>query len=596
MWKSGIISGGDSWGYYLYLPAIFIYDDLDNLKQSVGARLKYHHPGQKFDLNTFDIGEAHKAPTGNRINKYTTGVAIFQLPFFLLAHGIALAFNLPADGYSFIYIYMVHLACIFYALAGLLILRKVLLLYVSDLVCALTLLAITLGTNLYYFTVYNSGMAHTYLFMLYCFLIYFTSKWYRSFGWKSIIGIGLAAGFITMMRPTEIICLFIPVLWGIHSFKGFSERLGLFKQQYLKIAAGVFFYILAGLPQLIYWKLLSGHFLYYSYTEEGFNFLHPRILDGLFSFKNGWLTYTPLMYLALAGIFFLRKKNPAFLPILFFLPLHIYIIYSWWCWNYINGLGSRPMVETYALLSIPLAYFLQFVFSQKYRLAGAAVSIIGLFFIYLNLFNTYQLSKGVLWSEDANWQYYKNILGKTKLDYLDLVRYDINAMQPEGQNLEFIKTLAHNNYEDSTSKFYSPEARSTGRFGFVLNPEVQFGPGIDLKVDQLELQPGDWVKISIDCMNKNQAYDFFRTNQLATQLVRNGKELQAHSIRMENKVGNPDNSLWGGNNYVWGTAYLWMKIPKNLEDGDVLRAFTWNPSAPEMYIDNLAIQLWRKKE
>ena len=31
-WDTGIIGGGDSWGYNAYLPAVFIHRDLDNLK------------------------------------------------------------------------------------------------------------------------------------------------------------------------------------------------------------------------------------------------------------------------------------------------------------------------------------------------------------------------------------------------------------------------------------------------------------------------------------------------------------------------------------------------------------------------------------
>lgn len=596
MWETGIVSGGDSWGYYLYLPATIIHHDLDNLKTSVQTRLKYHPANLDYSQNPLGVLEVHPTPEGKQVNKYTVGVAIFQLPFFLLAHMLAILLHLPADGYSFIYIYLIHLAGVFYALAGFFILRKVLLHFVSDRICALTLLAISIGTNLYYFTVYNSGMAHAYLFMLYCVLIYFTIKWYQNFNWPAIIGISLSAGFITMIRPTEIICILIPVLWGIQSFRDIPGRFALFRQQLLKISVGAGFFILAGLPQLIYWKLLSGHFLYYSYTNEGFDFLHPHIKDGLLSYKNGWLAYTPIMYFALTGIFLLKRKNPALFPIVFFLPIHIYLIYSWWCWNYINGFGSRPMVETYALLSIPLAFTFKSTFVKGRLWLSILVAVASLFFIFLNLFNTYQFSRGVLWTEDANWQYYKNLFGKTKLDYLDLVRYDNNLPQPDEDNLRFVKEIGYNNFEDSISKFYSPAASKSGRYGFTLNPEIQFGPGMENQFRDLDLNPGDWLKISIDAKNKNQNYNLYQMNILGNRINRNGKDIYSRYIRIDNKVGNPHHSLWGGQNNVWGTAYYWIKIPEKTEPTDILKTYTKNLAAPEINIDNLTIQLWREKE
>jgi hypothetical protein len=102
--------------------------------------------------------------------------------------------------------------------------------------------------------------------------------------------------------------------------------------------------------------LVSGNWLFYSYGNEGFDFLHPHIFDGLFCFKNGWLSYTPIMLFALIGIMLMHDKNKKILlPLLTFLAIHIYVINCWWCWHYVNGFGNRPMVETYPLLAVPFA-------------------------------------------------------------------------------------------------------------------------------------------------------------------------------------------------------------------------------------------------
>ncbi len=34
-WERQIVYGGDGWGYYAYLPALFIYHDIIDLKKNV---------------------------------------------------------------------------------------------------------------------------------------------------------------------------------------------------------------------------------------------------------------------------------------------------------------------------------------------------------------------------------------------------------------------------------------------------------------------------------------------------------------------------------------------------------------------------------
>jgi hypothetical protein len=68
-----------------------------------------------------------------------------------------------------------------------------------------------------------------------------------------------------------------------------------------------FIFLLCWLPQIFYWKTLTGKIFFYSYTKEGFDFLHPHLKNGLFGFANGWLAYTPVMIFAVIGLIFLPK-------------------------------------------------------------------------------------------------------------------------------------------------------------------------------------------------------------------------------------------------------------------------------------------------
>lgn len=83
----------DGNGYYMYLPAFFVY----------------HDPGMHFlDRLTEDIsgfsGTFFPMDTGQVVDKYTMGVAILQLPFFLAADILTKIFQPgAADGFSALY-------------------------------------------------------------------------------------------------------------------------------------------------------------------------------------------------------------------------------------------------------------------------------------------------------------------------------------------------------------------------------------------------------------------------------------------------------------------------------------------------------------
>lgn len=153
------ILNSDATGYYAYLPAIFIYKDLNfNYLENIISSKQYSN-----NLN-FDFRENHE---GSQINKFYCGVALLQLPFFSVSHGISAAVHTNTDGYSFFYMIFVQIATIFYLLSGLYFLRKLLKTYlISENNISITLITILFGTNLFHYTVSEPGMSHVYSFSL----------------------------------------------------------------------------------------------------------------------------------------------------------------------------------------------------------------------------------------------------------------------------------------------------------------------------------------------------------------------------------------------------------------------------------------------
>jgi hypothetical protein len=368
-WKG--IMESDAKGYYAYLPAAFIYNDLNFGFFDSIEKLKYFDEHYYYDYRAYHNGKT--------IDKYYAGTAILQLPFFLGAHLVTLASSQPADGYSKYYCIGVNLAGIFYLVLGLLFLRRLLRLYaISDWNIAICLAATVFGTNLFYYSAVEPGMSHVYSFALFSAFLFHAKACFDKFSTRKIIWMGMLAGLIVLVRPLNIIIvLTLPFIAGskekfIAFFKNSAKEL-----LNLLIAALSFFTIAS--IQLIIYKLSSGSFFVYSYSGEKFNFADPHFIDILFSYRKGLFLYTPVYLFCLLGLFFLYKKSRwQFWFFTFYFVLLTYVLSSWWSWWYGGSFSLRAYIEFLPLFIICLASLLQEIQGWKKKLAAGVLVILTL--------------------------------------------------------------------------------------------------------------------------------------------------------------------------------------------------------------------------
>lgn len=586
-------AGGDAFGYYIYLPSIFIHHDLSNLKSSLLAKYKHCDPGKIINNTTPNLeAEAPSASNGNPVIKYSIGVAILQIPFFLIAHFLAGLVHEPPDGFSMIYMYAIQISVIFYGMLGFLALILILRRSFSDIVIAMVIVTIGLATNLYYLVTVNAPMSHPYLFFIYAVLIYATIYYYDTFRLRFLLLIGFCCGIITLIRFNEVYAVLIPLLWGIRNRADVKDRIQLIRSNLLPFMYAGLMFIICIIPQLVYWKSVSGHYLYYSYGKESFDFRHPHIIDGLFSFGNGWLAYTPVMYLALIGIYFTaRKRHPSFMSLAVFLPLHIYIIYSWWCWFYMGSYGSRPMTEVYPLLSIPLAYTIEWFWSSRFK--RLLIIFMILFFSWLLLFQTYQSNLNIFNSVVGNWRFIVASFGKTKLTYDEAVVVDTREFQP--RNPFFVKHLCDNDFEDSTLIGSTRKISLSGTRSVCVKAE-QFQDGCKLSLGDASGHPGQWVKASVNCYSLVPPFNLWEPSQLVIEFLIKGHTHKWRSVRLQNKVDNPDHGIWSFQTGKWGNAHFYSQVP-DMKSDDTIKVFIWNgnPNGPDIYVDDLKVELYEEK-
>ena len=393
--------------YYGYLPAYFIFDDIKVVKSDY----QYAENGHFF--------WTVETPDGKRVFKMTMGLAILYSPFFAVAHYYALHSDYPANGFSEPYKMMLLMATVFYLVMGLWLVRMLLLrLGFSATTTAITLLLTGLGTNLLAYSTWMAPMPHAFNFFLFAALAWLSLQWLNQKTFLTYLGIGIVVGLITLVRPSNAVVLICClVLWGRSVF----EKKSILNFALISLPT----ILLIWLPQLIYWKTVTGSYLCYSYAEEGFNFLDPQIASGLFGFRKGWFIYTPLMLFAFVGMILMRNHLTRWRnAILIFQLVNTYVILSWWCWWYGGTIGHRAFIESYAWMVVPLATFVQFVSDSKIKIRIPSI-ILALFFIWLNIFQIFQYDRKSLHFDSMSRTLYFKQFGK-----LEPIKDFNNHLQP----------------------------------------------------------------------------------------------------------------------------------------------------------------------
>ena len=362
----------DAEGYYLYLPALFINGGFE-------------------DLFVRSEGQFPFFPeTNKRFTKYTYGVALMQAPFFLAGHGVAKLTGQPADGYSAPYIRAVQLAALLYGFLGLLVLKRILLRHFSSRIVFMAVVGLYFGTNLMHYHIQEPGMSHIYSFCLFALFIYYTPRFYDAPSWRIVAWLAFLLGLTTLIRPTTALLGLYLLFYNVDSRAALRERWKFFIHHHKILLVAPAVVLLVWFPQFAYWKYISGDWLIYSYGKEGFIYWNsPKFYKVLFYIQNGWLLFSPMAGLAVAGCLLGSWKNQYNIAVIFFiLLLSTYLFASWWCWWFGGALGQRSYVELYTLLAFPYAYLIQLIFRQRWLIPKIVFVLLWLALMHYGYFLT----------------------------------------------------------------------------------------------------------------------------------------------------------------------------------------------------------------
>jgi len=550
----------DASGYYHYLPGIFIYHDLKQQVWMEEINKKY------LPSPAYDQVFVHAA-SGNKVNKYGMGQAVLFSPFFFLGHAYALwTGQYPADGYSRPYQLAIWLGGLLFAVLGLIILRRILLNYFEDSIVAWILLTISLGTTYLEHASINNAMNHGWLFTLLSALIFCCIKFYAKASWTSVLGIGISLGLAILTRPTEIIWVLIPLLWGIKSIK---ERISLLLGHWPKILIAVLICGLIISLQMVYWKFVANEWVIYTYRDQKLDWLHPAIWKGLVGVKIGWWAYTPIMLFAMTGWPGLyRKYKSIFWPVFITSVLAIYITL---CWKYFAGgvgMGQRNLIQMYPLIAFPLGMSISWMVKKK---IGQWIWV-GLFIlnVYYNGWWIHQAHGGGFLQEgQMNTPYFYRVAGRLhpNKDYLKL----LDTREYFDGKPTSVHTLLVDNFDsDTTSTFLlSP---SEGRV-ILLNADQQFYGPIQVSLPSADY---DWLRVEADFTVISREWDVWKYTQWFVQFYAGEQPIKSNSIRLQRLIKE---------DHVPTYIYFDVKIPK--ERFTKCTITLWNAeSSKEIIMDN----------
>jgi len=585
------VFSNDILGYYLYLPAAFNYEDLalNNYDKLQGVLSQY---------NTSEgFYQAFKVENGNWVIKYPMGMSVLYAPFYFIGDIIASNTKaFPSDGFSRPYQLSVLYGCYLYTVLGLFAFRKVLLHFFSDKIAAIVILLLVFGTNyLVHVSIHaQPAMSHNLLFSLHAFTLLFTLKWHDSYKFKYLLGLSITIGLTAITRPPEALIALVPFLYGVSSFQSLKQQLNLFFITYQRqvIAAALVVIVIISY-QLVYWKIITGKFVFDSYSDhlnEGFNFKHPYFLEFLFSFRKGWLLFTPIMTFAIIGFYFFYKEGKTkFFAFFCYFILIFYICMSWSNWWYGTSYSSRAIIPAYAVLAIPMGYLLKSIFN--YRVKFIIIPII-LCMIALNLFQSWQTSKGILDGSRMTRAFYNSTFLQTTLPTEEQKKLLLKDKY-SSQSLLDINSINLNDYklvyrqEENFDGLKKEEAN--------ISDSVFASPKFSFMTDENNAFAGDIRKNYIDITEKSylilklSAKVFTRYNpndleaRLAITMMHRGKGYDFKCIEI-GKLGLKPNEWNSIEFYMWTTDF-WDRR-------DVIQSYFWNMSNKPIFVDDLKIEAY----
>lgn len=392
------IVNGDGVGYYAYIRSPLIDH---NFNFSSDFRNPEEELEKIFLRDHFVDNPVTK--TGHLPNFYSVGPAILWSPFLIVTHlavlGLAhLGWHIAPDGHSWPYLAVMTGATALYGFAGLCLSYALARKFVEERWAFWGTIGVWFGSSVPVYLYLLPAWSHMHsIFATSLFFWY----WLRTRGIRTggqWLTLGLLSGL--MMDVYQLNAVFILAvayevlsayagIWS--SGPGRSEMLAKALRLHTLYGLGI---LLSLLPTFVVRQIVFGSpFSVGPYTLRLWNWTSPVFSQVLFSTSHGLFVFTPILVLAVAGLFYLRSRNQSFGTICLLITLVFYFLIScfpWW--HGAVGFGNRFFVSLTPIFVCGLASWFAWVARlwRDGRAASFRLVPVTLLFVIWNIGLVYQ--------------------------------------------------------------------------------------------------------------------------------------------------------------------------------------------------------------
>lgn len=345
---------GDGVGYYAYARAIVVNHNLQFEPDWLRAN-------QSFYMGRIDAPGHLRADqytrTGHVDNHFTIGPALIWIPFLAVTHTAVLAADhlgarIPADGFSWPYIDTMAFITALAGFLGLFLSFRLARRYFSERWAFLATLGIWFASSLLVYMYFNPSWSHAHsAFVVALFLWY----WDRTRATRTLsqwLLLGLIAGLmLDVYYPNALFLVVVLVELAVTAVRilrsGLSSKTHEFGALVLGNCVFAAALVFAFLPTLISRWIIYGSPFSTGYTEVSvWHLTNPLLAQVLFSSDHGLFSWTPILLLASAGLFFVVRRDRVLGWAVVFSALAFYfLIATYPDWDGISSYGNRFFVS-----------------------------------------------------------------------------------------------------------------------------------------------------------------------------------------------------------------------------------------------------------
>jgi hypothetical protein len=379
----GRLVQGDTIQYYAYLRSMVIDHDLDFTND--------------YDLLYAPTGDAgagsnvwltSTTPIGRRTNQMSIGPAILWAPFFLATYVVLALLRpfglvVPLDGIAAPFSLSAGVAGVVYATLGAWFCYRACRVLAPQRPAFWGAMTAWLASPAVYYSLVSPAYSHAPSMMA---SAAFCDVWLRTRNddrTRRYVWLGLLAGLAALVRWQDIVLLALPALELLSSVRRGRRSLASLVQP-LAVAAATALLML--LPQLVAWNAIYGQPLVMPQGPGFMRWTSPALFSVLFSLRHGLLSWTPALIVALAGFWFVIRRDALVgWSVLAVFVVTVYInasVSDWWAGE---AFGARRFVSDTVFFALGFAcLFAQDFWTRRptaMRWAATAMIVCNLLFL-----------------------------------------------------------------------------------------------------------------------------------------------------------------------------------------------------------------------